>query len=30
MVNSELNMFDGDIAIFINKPWPWDAKGGSY
>jgi len=29
-VNSELNMFDGDIAIFINKPWPWDSKGGSY
>jgi len=29
-VNSELNYFDGDIAIFITKPFPWDGKGGLY
>lgn len=29
-VNSELNFFDGDIAIFVTKPFPWDGKGGLY
>lgn len=29
-VNSELKFFDGDIGIFITKPFPWDGKGGSY
>jgi hypothetical protein len=29
-VNNELNYFDGDIAIFITKPFPWDAKGAGY
>ncbi len=29
-VNSELNYFDSDVAIVINKPFPWDGKGGSY
>jgi hypothetical protein len=26
MVNSQLNFFDGDIAILQNHPWPWDGK----
>lgn len=29
-VNSELNYFDGDIAIFVTKPFPWDGKSGLY
>ena len=29
-VNSELNYVDGDIAIFITKPFPWDGKSGLY
>jgi hypothetical protein len=29
-VNTKLNYVDGDIGIFISKPFPWDGKGGSY
>jgi len=29
-VNTRLNYIDGDIGIFITKPFPWDGKGGVY
>ena len=28
-VNSDLNFFDGDVGIFVRKPFPWDGKGGT-
>ena len=28
-VNTDLNFFDGDVGIFIRKPFPWDGKGGT-
>ena len=29
-VNTKLNYIDGDVGIFITKPFPWDGKGGVY